>query len=726
MATHSWRRGAAVLARVMRDPAEVAAPLDLPDAPDSAEIAAAPDSASPPFFRRPGHAPAGQSGRWLTALAGAVALAVSGSAAAQSASTLVAVAAHGNFHAAGVVATISGDVDGDASALLEWRRGASGAFRPGHPLVRVDATRFVGSLFELVPGVAHQVRITLVDPDGVTAPATRTADFATRPPGLREPTVRTLFVAPGGDDGNPGTDPGAPLATIQAAAARVAPGDRVSIAPGTYRESVVVTTSGTAAQPIVFRGSGPGVVLDGADAAIAAGGVPWTSGTGGTWSLAIAFATGHAVTDQGRLFRYDSLADLQALAAGPPGGFFVDGSTLRVKFSDGSPPTGRTIHVARLEDGFRLDGVSHVRVENLEIRHYGAGDYGKGVYLRFASDSTVRNCRIHEVGAAGVWVKGGARNLIEGNEILDTSIPGWDWNWTKGSSAENNAIVFTDDIGRGNVVRRNDLRGTFNGVGPCGSLPPPAGFTSETDLYENLLSDHNDDAFEPEGWCANVRMWDNVIADVHMAFAVAPAYPGPTWIVRNVARDFGSTRTSQQDGYTASVLKINSGYPQPVGPLLVYHNSFWTSAPNTPALALLNPGESTWIRARNNVFAATSDVFYKVNPVTVDFDRDALWRSTSGRLAYWEGATYPSLPDLRAGSGQELSGFFADPAFAAPAAGDFTPLPSSPLVDSGAVLPGVNDSPIGDPPDVGAVERSEIFADGFDEGSAVRWSLTFP
>lgn len=661
--------------------------------------------------------------RALAARVGVALFALPGLVAAQSSSALVAVAAHGNFHAAGVVARISGDADGDATATLEWRRGASGAFRPGHPLVRVDGTRFVGSLFELVPGVAHEVRVTLADPDGVAAPATRSASFATRPPRLPEPTVRTLYVAPGGEDGNPGTDPAAPLATIQEAADRAAPGDRVSIAPGVYRESVVVTTSGTAAQPIVFRGSAPGAVLDGADAAIAAG-VPWTSGAGGTWSRAIAFATGHVVTDQGRLFRYDSLADLQALPAGPPGGFFLDGSTLRVKFSDGSAPAARTIHVARIEDGLGLDGVAHVRVENLEIRHFGAGDYGKGVYLRFADDSAVRNCRIHEVGAAGIWVKGGARNLIEGNEIWDTSIPGWDWDWTKGSSAENNAITFTDDVGRGNVVRRNVFHGTFNGVAPCGSLPPPSGFTGETDLYENVLYDHNDDAFEPEGWCANVRIWGNAVADVHMAFAVAPANPGPTWIVRNVARDFGSTRTSQQDGYTASALKINSGYPEPVGPLLLYHNSFWTSAPETPALALLNPGESTWIRARNNVFAATSDVFYKVNPVAVDFDRDALWRSTAGRLAWWEGVSYQLLAELRAGTGQELTGFFADPAFVAPAAGDFTPAPSSPLIDAGVALPGVNDSALGDPPDVGAVERSEIFADGFDEGSTFRWSMT--
>jgi hypothetical protein len=321
-----------------------------------------------------------------------------------------------------------------------------------------------------------------------------------------------------------------------------------------------------------------------------------------------------------------------------------------------------------------------------------------------------------------VWIKGGARNLVEGNEIWDTSIPGWDWDWTKGSSAENNGVALTDDLGRGNVVRRNVLHGTFNGIGGCGGAAPPAGFTTETDLYENLLYEHTDDAFEPEGWCANVRMWENLVVDVHMAFAVAPAAPGPTWIVRNVAWNFGNTRTSQQDGYVASALKINSGYPEPVGPLLLYHNTFWSTAPGTAALALLEPGESTYVRARNNLFGGTDEAIYKANPVTLDFDRDDLWRSTAGRLAWWEGTSYADLAALRAGTGQETSGIQAAPSLVAPSAGDFTPSAASPLVDAGVALPGLNDSPVGSPPDLGAVERSLVFADGFEEGSTVRWS----
>ena len=102
-----------------------------------------------------------------------------------------------------------------------------------------------------------------------------------------------------------------------------------------------------------------------------------------------------------------------------------------------------------------------------------------------------------------------------------------------------------------------------------------------------------------------------------MAFAVAPATVGPTYILRNVTYRVGNTRTSQIDGYTASALKINRGYSTPIGPLYLYHNTFYNQSPNTDALALLNPGESTFIIGRNNLMLGTRYAIYKVNPVAL-------------------------------------------------------------------------------------------------------------
>lgn len=639
----------------------------------------------------------------LLGLAVALILLAPSTASAQTAVTVVSASGYGNYHAGGILLTVSGDANGNASAGLEWRP-AGGSFLPAQPLERIDTTHFAGSLLGLTPGTPYEARVTVSDPDGVVGSPV-TASFATRSEALAEPTLRTLYVSPSGNDGNPGTSPGAALRTIQHAADLAQAGDLVVIQPGVYRESVTVHGSGTAAQPIVFRGNGAGAILDGADAAIAAG-VTWTPAAGGTWSRVTGFETGHVVTEAGRLYRYGSVGDLQGLAAGAPGGFYFDGTTLYLKFADASAPASHTVHVARLEDGFYVNGLAYVRIENLEIRHYGSGDYGKGVYLRFSSDCAVRSCRIHEVGSAGVWVKGGERHLVENNEIWDTSIFGWPWGETKGSSAENSAITFTDDVGRGNVVRRNAVHGTFNGIAPCGSDAPPSGVTNETDVYENVLYQHTDDGFEPEGYCSNLRLWGNRLQDVHMAFAVAPAAPGPLYIVRNVAWRVGNTRTSLQDGYTASAIKINSGYPQPVGPLLVYHNTFLTDVPGTDAIALLNPGESTFIRARNNVIVGTRYAFYKVNPVTWSGNGDDLYTTDASRLVSWMGTRYDTLAAFRAALGQEPNGLSAPPQLTSPASGNFAPLTGSPLIDAGVALAGINDSYTGAGPDVGAVEWS--------------------
>lgn len=630
---------------------------------------------------------------------------------AQNSASLVAVEGYGNLETAGAIATIAGDIDRDATVTLEWRRNGETAFRPAQAPLRIDATHLVSSLFGLAPATGYELRFTLGDPDGISGAATATTGFTTRADELVEPGLRTLYVATSGNDGNSGISPDQAVASVQRGATLAQAGDVVSIAPGIYREQVTLPRSGTASQPIVLRGQ-PGAILDGAE--LIAAGSSWEA-TQGLYRRADATPSWQIVAGQGRLFRYDSIAQLQALAAGAPGGYCYASGFLHIKFSDGSSPAARDIHVARRENALIADGRSFIRIEGLEIRHYGSTEYGKGIYLRQSSDVIVRANRIRDIGSAGVWIKGGARHRIEDNDFHDSSIAGWPWDQTKGSSAENNGIVLTDDIGRGHIVRRNRFDGSFNGVGPCGSSAPPTGVTSEVDVYRNRFRRHNDDALEPEGYCANVRLFENTIRDSHMAFAVAPAAPGPTWIVRNVAYDIGNTRTSLVDGYVSSALKINSGYPEAVGPLLLYHNTVQTTAPGTEAIYLLTPGNATFIRARNNIFAATRNVLTKVNAIALDWNHDLLHTTASNRLVSWMGANYTTLDAFRAATQQELQGVVGPPNLVAPASGNFRLRSNSAAIDRGVVLAGINAGYAGVAPDAGAFEFDEdrIHADGF-------------
>ena len=173
---------------------------------------------------------------------------------AQTSVSIVSLETYANFETGGVVLTVSGDSNQNASAALVYRQQGEAVYRPGHPLARIDGSHFVGSLFWLTSATNYDVRSTLSDPDGVNGSSTVDGAVTTRADVLAEPTLRTLYVAPGGSDGNPGTSPGAPLLTIQEAANRSQAGDLILIAPGVYREEVSVPVSGTSEQPIVFRG----------------------------------------------------------------------------------------------------------------------------------------------------------------------------------------------------------------------------------------------------------------------------------------------------------------------------------------------------------------------------------------------------------------------------------------------------------------------------------------
>ncbi len=63
----------------------------------------------------------------------------------------------------------------------------------------------------------------------------------------------TYYVATTGSDASPGTQT-QPWKTLQKAASIAAPGDTVIVAPGTYKENVTLSASGTSSAPIIMQG----------------------------------------------------------------------------------------------------------------------------------------------------------------------------------------------------------------------------------------------------------------------------------------------------------------------------------------------------------------------------------------------------------------------------------------------------------------------------------------
>ncbi len=157
-----------------------------------------------------------------------------------------------------------------------YRKQGEAAWNVGHPLCAAGAERqFRGSLVDLQPGTVYEIELQY---PGAQSPAKETSPDPSAPEGRSnarlvvstraEPapaaTGEELYVAPDGDDANPGTKE-RPFRTIQNGADQARPGDVVRIRAGTYPEQVSIKRSGVPGRYITFKNEGDGkVVVDGA------------------------------------------------------------------------------------------------------------------------------------------------------------------------------------------------------------------------------------------------------------------------------------------------------------------------------------------------------------------------------------------------------------------------------------------------------------------------------
>ena len=614
-----------------------------------------------------------------------------------------ALSTYGNYHTVGITVDVAAgsDADRDATATVEYRT-AGGAYRSGFPLTRISDTRFVGSLFWLTPGTTCDVRVTLADPDGgVLNGVVLTTSTATR----SEPTVpaplRSVYVSAAGNDTAPGDgSPAHPYATLARAFQSAQPGDHIILRGGIYYQGEVSpSASGTSGAPIVVTAyPGETVILDGADPST----VSWTASGAGIYHTTVAASDPHLIACDGeRLFPYQSYSDMVTLRWGTPGFFVASGTSVSVHLAGGADPAAHAVAVSRCNYALRVSGRFHV-YQDLTFRHYGCGDYAKAVYVDDGDDIVFRNCTF-TMNDIGIGFKRDAhRNLIEQCTFSDSKK---DWNWdgvkTTGD-LEAGAIAFYDPVtGRGNVIRRNTFHNFFDGFG-CS--PESAGpLTNETDVYENLVYDCGDDAFEVDGHASNVRIWGNTIHDVLAGISVAPVYAGPVYAIRNVIYRTGVGNNT----YSGLSFKFNSGYGAS-GAIYLFHNTCDAALPGNDGLAIHSPGSWAMIQSRNNIWAGTQYAIYNANPTQpIDFDYDNMHTTLSGELAWWSNLPdrhIETLAELRSVLGLEMHGMNELPGFVAPAGGNYALAPGSALIDRATILPGINDAYSGSVPDIGAFE----------------------
>jgi len=350
------------------------------------------------------------------------------------------------------------------------------------------------------------------------------------------PTTCTHYVAPNGNDANPGTA-GAPWRTLEHAASAVQPGNTVCVRAGTYtEEEVTFSRSGTAGAPITFTAV-PG------EAVTIQGSVTLARGT--SYLNLVGFAVrgfriwGVTLIGDNHHVRLSQLD----VAGGEAGVHFTEGES-------GKAPASGPVSDVTLEDSIIRDVVytavdctpgpcDRMTFRRLEISGSGleAGFGGDGLGLEKGRDVLVEDCYIHDNGGDGIDLNSRDR---EGN------VPG---------------IVV-----RRNRVARNHLQGIKlwaggrmenNVVWGQGIDPVMVGkYPSTVEVVNNVIA---------------YNMWDKVYGERDYAFVAAYPEDGvspPVTLI--LVNNIFAFNTGPQVGSPTGI------YLGPGVRLTEHHNLYWS------------------------------------------------------------------------------------------------------------------------------------------------------
>jgi parallel beta-helix repeat protein len=628
-----------------------------------------------------------------------------------------------NFETVAVTLPYTGDDNRNNSARTFVRRGGENDWNEVHPLARAQLgseRRLAGVIIGLEPGTEYEVRTTVEDPDGGQTEVS--AQIRTRDDAFPGGGGATIHVASDGSEGGAGTDQD-PLRTIQSAIDRAGAGDVVLVHEGVYRESVVVTSGGTADAYLELRAAGPGVVLDGSDPDVAAG-LSWnaTGTTSSGMSIYSAPAPAglqslFAYVDGERLFTYETLAELtdlgadtqaaQSLTAGfygdSLGGFVQEGDTLHLVTRDGADPTGNEVAVARLPTGVTVVGTSHVIVDGFAVRYYGPtyeGGVGRGIEVVDSSNVVVRDNRIHG-SPWGIRVRRSTRITVENNEVWDNLSYALDWAAPYGAyenaTAHNQGISIEGSY-EDHVLRHNVVRGFVDGI----VVSDGSGARCENfDIHGNEVTQARDDAVELDCDDVTGKVWSNVIHENHSAISISGCDVGPLFVFGNVVYR-----------YFNESYKLHPRDEQ--GPVFIYHNtnvSGWADLGDDAGRGIeieMNPDmgyvSDHYITFLNNIFAGAE--FARVDggtaprPDTYLFDYDCWYSSSPDKFFSIGQERYDDLASYVSATGMEEHGVEGDPRFVDPVEFDLHLRDDSPCKAAGVPIPGFSDHL--DNPDMGA------------------------
>ena len=614
----------------------------------------------------------------------------------QQVSSVVYTSTYNNL---GIEVTFSGATPaGSAISLALNNAQATQSWRDCHPLSRVATDRFTGSVFWLASGTKYSVRLhsSLFAEDRIDTVSTRVDSFP-RPAGT------VYHVAKGGSDANAGTS-AAPFATLAHAVSVAQPGASILLHAGRYCESVDLPRSGTITAPILIRNApGETAVLDGRDTSY----VPsWSvyNAAANIYRASCAAQPYLAYYNGQHIFANPTLNDLVANTWSMAAGYFADGAWLYVRLPHAGPPVSSdTVQIPALTTAITATGRQFVQIKGLEICYYGLDAYSRAVYFDAASFNLVDSCFMHHSGIGVAFKRACTFNTVQHCSFTESPIDSWNWSAVKEGTdyyeAGGVVVYGSANANIGNVVRSNHFFHMFDGSHLYSD--DSAGPTTNMDFCDNVVEFVNDDCIETDGAGSNCRIYNNTFDKFLTGVSVAPAADGPTYIFRNLFRGWET-----HSGYVGYPVKFNVSSTLTTDWVYLYHNTCFTSVAGQPGFLFKEYSNWDNIISRNNIYAGTVNALESwptQNPV--DFDYDALYTTAAGKLVNWANVNYTTVPAFSSAIGQEAHGIAGDPGFADTAGGDFHLSASSPLVDKGVVIPGINDGFLGNGPDIGCFER---------------------
>ena len=349
-----------------------------------------------------------------------------------------------------------------------------------------------------------------------------------------------------------------------------------------------------------------------------------------------------------------------------------------------------------------LNGTHHLHFEHLTFRHAHTAVYA--AKPGGADGLVIRRCKIHDVVFGINTGCENSRNWF----IADNDIVGINMTWyprpreTYMSPGHTGVNVY----GQGHVICYNRIT-RFSDSAAIYNFGPPVDDVLKhcvnIDFYNNDLSWAQDDTFEADYGCHNVRFYRNRCYNAHTGMSTQPFYGGPVYLIRN-----------EVYGITSLSYKLNN-YPAGI---LAYNNTTCCAGSGFRPPPIWQNGHF-----RNNlILGASGHALISGSPTAYStMDYNAYRRNDPDRLIQWtdhwgKRSQYRSLDAFFKATGLEEHGMLADyDVFVkagppekgksyAPDDYDLRLQTTARVVDAGIALTQITDGFIGTAPDLGCYE----------------------